>query len=182
MTLPQPFAENKKYINAIVETPKGCAAKYNYDGRLQMFKLKKILPEGLSFPFHFGFIPFTKAEDGDPVDVLILMDEPSWPGCVIECKLLGVVEAEQTENHITKRNDRMIAVPVASYRYHEITSIFDLDTYLVDEIINFLLSYTRLEEKEFKILGRQGPQHAISLLKKQIIYGSNIEIFEQHLP
>lgn len=168
MNLPHTFAKNKKHIHAIVETPKGCAAKYNFDEETQMFKLKKILPEGLSFPFHFGFIPFTKAEDGDPVDVLILMDEPSWPGCVIECKMLGVIEAEQTENGETARNDRMIASAVASHRYKEIKSIFALDAYLIDEIINFLISYNRLEEKEFKVIGRQGQQHAIRLIKKQM--------------
>ncbi len=168
MNLPHTFAKNKKHIHAIVETPKGCAAKYNFDEESQMFKLKKILPEGLGFPFHFGFIPFTKAEDGDPVDVLILMDEPSWPGCVIECKMLGVIEAEQTENGETARNDRMIASAAASNRYKEIKSIFALDAYLIDEIINFIVSYNRLEKKEFKVIGRQGPQHAISLIKKQM--------------
>ncbi len=168
MNLPHTFAKNKKHIHAIVETPKGCAAKYNFDEESQMFKLKKILPEGLSFPFHFGFIPFTKAEDGDPVDVLILMDEPSWPGCIIECKMLGVIEAEQTENGESSRNDRMIACPVVSKRYKEIKSIFALDISLVDEIINFLISYTRLEKKEFKVIGRQGPQASIRLIKKQM--------------
>lgn len=138
-----------------------------------MFRLKKILPEGVSFPFHFGFIPFTKAEDGDPVDILILMDEPAWPGCVIECKLLGVIEAEQTEKGTTARNDRMIGAAIASHRYREVRSIFALDAYLVDEIANFLISYNRLEDKEFRILGRQGPQHAISLVKKQLIDGNN---------
>ncbi|MEO8110417.1 MAG: inorganic diphosphatase [Ginsengibacter sp.] len=168
MKLPHTFAKNKKHIHAIVETPKGCAAKYNFDEESQMFRLKKILPEGLSFPLHFGFIPFTKAEDGDPVDILILMDEPSWPGCIIECKLLGVIEAEQTENGETARNDRMIASAVASNRYKDIKSIFALDAYLVDEVINFLISYNRLEKKEFKVIGRQGPQAAISLVKKQM--------------
>ncbi len=173
MKLPSTFAENKKHVHAIVETPKGCAAKYNFDEESQMFKLKKILPEGISFPFHFGFIPFTKAEDGDPVDILILMDEPSWPGCIIECKLLGVIEAEQTEDNKTSRNDRMIAAAVASHRYKEIKSIFALDSYLVDEIINFLVSYNRLEKKEFEVLGRQGLQTAINLIKKQMTDGNN---------
>ncbi|MEO6639299.1 MAG: inorganic diphosphatase [Ginsengibacter sp.] len=168
MKLPPTFAKNKDHIYAVVETPKGSAAKYNFDEDTQMFKLKKILPEGLSFPFHFGFIPFTKAEDGDPVDVLILMDEPAWPGCIIEGKLLGVIEAEQTEGSETSRNDRMIATAVASNRYKEIQSIFDLDAYLIDEIINFLVSYTRLEKKEFKVIGSQGPEVALSLLKNQI--------------
>ncbi|MDQ6761122.1 MAG: inorganic diphosphatase [Bacteroidota bacterium] len=167
MKLPPTFAKNKKHIHAIVETPKGCAAKYNFDEKTQMFKLKKILPEGLNFPFHFGFIPFTKAEDGDPVDVLILMDEPAWPGCIIECKLLGVIEAEQTEDGKTARNDRMIATAIVANRYKEIQSIFSLDAYLIDEIINFLVSYNRFEKKEFKVIGRQGSQVAINLVKKQ---------------
>ncbi len=173
MKLPHAFAKNKKHIHVVVETPRGCAAKYNFNEELQMFKLKKILPEGISFPFHFGFIPFTKAKDGDPVDVMILMDEPSWPGCIIECKLLGVIEAEQTENNTISRNDRMIAAAIASNRYKEIKSIFALDSYLVDEIINFLVAYNRLEEKKFEVIGRQGPQAAISLLKKQMINGNN---------
>lgn len=173
MKLPQTFTKDKKHIHTIVETPKGCAAKYNFDEESGMFKLKKILPEGLSFPFHFGFIPYTKAEDGDPVDVMILMDEPSWPGCIIECKLLGVVEAEQTANNTTSRNDRMIAAATASRRYQETNSIFVLDAYLVDEIINFLVSYNRLEKKEFKVIGRQGPKAAMSLIKKQMTHGNH---------
>ena len=79
MKLPSAFTKNKTCINAIIETPKGCAAKYNYDEETQMFKLKKLLPAGMVFPFHFGFIPGTHAEDGDPLDVLVLLDEPSWP-------------------------------------------------------------------------------------------------------
>ncbi len=169
MKLPSTFTKDKKHVHAIVETPKGCAGKYNFDPETEMFRLKKILPEGLSFPLHFGFIPFTKAGDGDPVDLMILMDEPSWPGCIIECKLLGVIEAEQTEEGKTARNDRMIGAAIASNRYKEMKSIFALDSYLVDEIINFLVSYNRLEEKEFKVLGRQGPHTAIDLIKKQMI-------------
>ncbi len=169
MKLPQAFEKNKKDINVIVETPKGTSAKYNFDEETGMFKLKKILPKGIAFPFHFGFIPRTKAEDGDPVDVLILMEEASWPGCIIECKLLGVIEAEQTEGSKTARNDRMLAAAIASKRYKEIKTIFALDSYLVDEIVNFLISYNRLEKKEFKVLGRQGPNTAISLIKKQLV-------------
>jgi inorganic pyrophosphatase len=171
MTLPQTFAENKKDINGVVETPKGTSAKYNFDEESGMFKLKKILPEGIVFPLHFGFIPHTKAEDGDPVDVLIFMDEASWPGCIIECKLLGVIEAEQTENGRTVRNDRMIAAAIASHRYKETKSIFALDSYLIDEIVNFLVSYNRLEKKIFEVIGRQGPHTAINLVKKQMLRG-----------
>ncbi len=170
MKLPKTFADKSNHIHAVIETPKGCAAKYVFDPETELFKLKKILPEGIIFPFHFGFIPFTKAEDGDPVDVLVLLDEPAWPGCVIECKLLGVIEAEQKEEgKNAERNDRVIAAAAQSNRYKEIKTIFALDAYLVDEIINFLISYTRLENREFRIIGRQGPKTAISMIKKQTL-------------
>ena len=95
------------------------------------------------------------------------MDEASWPGCIIECRLLGVIEAEQTEEGKTARNDRMLAAAIASNRYKEIKNIFAPDSYLADEIVNFLISYNRLEKKEFEVIGRQGPNTAISLIKKQ---------------
>jgi inorganic pyrophosphatase len=169
MKLPQTFANKSNHIHAVIETPKGCSAKYNFDEDTGLFKLKKILPEGMVFPLHFGFIPFTLAEDGDPLDVMVLMDEPSWPGCFIECKVLGVIEAEQKEDGKTERNDRIIAAAIESKRYQEIKTLFGLDTYLIDEIINFLLTYTSLEKKNFKVIGRQGPATSISLIKKQMI-------------
>ncbi|MGI8582876.1 MAG: inorganic diphosphatase [Chitinophagaceae bacterium] len=86
MTLPKTFVADTKYINVIIETPKGSRNKYTFDPETELFKLTKILPEGLNFPLHFGFIPGTKGEDGDPLDVLVLMDEPSYPGNLIECK------------------------------------------------------------------------------------------------
>jgi inorganic pyrophosphatase len=168
MNLPSTFANKGKHIHAVIETPKGSAAKYNFDRETGMFKLKKILPEGMAFPLHFGFIPNTLAGDGDPVDVMVLMDEPSWPGCFIECKLLGVIEAEQEEEGTTKRNDRVIASAIESNRYKEMRTIFALDNYLIDEIINFLVTYNSFEKKEFKVIGRQGPHIAIKLVRDQI--------------
>ena len=168
MKLPSTFVNKGRHIHAVVETPKGSAAKYTYDPETGMFKLKKILPEGMAFPLHFGFIPNTLAEDGDPVDVMVLMDEPSWPGCFIECKLLGVIEAEQKERVETKRNDRIIAAAIESNRYKEIRTLFALDNYLLDEIINFLVTYNSFERREFKVIGRQGPHIAIKLVKNQI--------------
>jgi inorganic pyrophosphatase len=169
MKLPQAFTEKSSHIHAVIETPKGCAAKYNYDKETGLFKLKKILPEGMFFPFHFGFIPFTLSDDGDPLDVFVLMDEPSWPGCFIECKVLGVIEAEQKEKGKTERNDRIIATSTASNRYAEIMTLSDLDRYLVDEIINFLTAYTTFEKKNFKVIGRKGREAAIKLIKKQVV-------------
>lgn len=173
MSLPPPFSENEEYINAIIETPKGCAAKYDYDPGTQMFRLKKVLPQGMVFPFHFGFIPSTKAADGDPLDVLVLLDEPAWPGCIISCILIGVMEATETENGKSNRNDRLIAAAVASDKYNTITDLSYMDEYLQQEIENFFNNYNNLEQKEFKVTGKKGSDVAKELIKKQLIHGNN---------
>ncbi|MGN6532256.1 MAG: inorganic diphosphatase [Ginsengibacter sp.] len=173
MKLPSTFTKDKNCIHAIIETPKGCAAKYDYNEETQMFKLKKLLPKGMVFPFHFGFIPHTKAEDGDPLDVLVLLDELSWPGCIIECKIIGVMEATETENNKTNRNDRLIASAIASEKYNKIKDLSTMDNYLEKEIENFFNTYNNLEKKEFKIISKKGPKVALNLIKKQIINGHN---------
>src|SRR5687767_782444 len=91
------FNEENGFLNVIVETPKGSRNKYNFDFELGLFRLKKVLPAGAVFPFDFGFIPSTCGDDGDPLDVLLLMDEPAFAGCVVEARLLGAMEASQTK-------------------------------------------------------------------------------------
>ena len=173
MKLPATFTKDEKYINAVIETPKGCAAKYNYDEETQMFQLKKILPRGMVFPFHFGFVPYTKAEDGDPLDVLVLLDEPAWPGCIIPSRIIGVMEATETTSHKTVRNDRLIATANASDKYNSITNLSSLDEYLQKEIENFFNTYTNLEKKEFKILSKKDADIAMNIIKKQTVHGYN---------
>ena len=98
-------------LNVIIETPKGSRNKFEYKPEGGLFELSKVLPKGLSFPYDFGFVPSTKGEDGDLLDVLVLMDEPAFTGCKVRCRLIGVIEAEQTNKHgETVRNDRLIAV------------------------------------------------------------------------
>jgi len=171
MKLPPTFSKKEKHIHAVIETPKGCEAKYNYDPDTGMFKLKKILPKGMAFPFHFGFIPHTKAEDGDPLDVLVLLDELSWPGCIIESTLIGVMDAEETKEGETVRNDRLIATAKASEKYNAIKDLTLMDDYLEKEIENFFNNYCNLEKKEFKVIAKKGPETAMKLLKKQTVNG-----------
>jgi inorganic pyrophosphatase len=169
MKLPHTFVPDLNHINIIIETPKGSGTKYTFDPETELFKLTRILPQGLNFPLHFGFIPGTKGEDGDPLDVLVLMDEPSYPGILIEGKVLGVIEAEQTERGKTMRNDRLIASAVKSHRYKEFNDIDDLDKYLLEEIINFFITYNKMSDKIFKPLENKDSQTAIGLIKKQLI-------------
>src|SRR5687768_1900762 len=124
-TTPKPidlstYDEDSGTINVIIETPKGSRNKYEYDEKFGLFVLNEVLPAGASFPFDFGFVPSTKGEDGDPLDVLVLMDEAAYPGVLVPARLIGVIEAEQTEGGKTERNDRLIAVAENSHTHREV--------------------------------------------------------------
>ena len=109
--------DDKQMLRVVIETPKGSRNKFAFNAEQHVFELKKVLPAGMTFPYDFGFIPSTLAEDGDPVDVLVLMDEPAFPGCVLSCRPVGVIEGEQKDKKGKERNDRIIAVektPIAS--------------------------------------------------------------------
>lgn len=168
MKLSKTFVKNSDLINVIIETPKGSGGKYTFDPETELFTLNKILPEGLVFPLHFGFIPNTKGEDGDPLDVLVLLDEPSYPGTHIECEVIGIIEAKQSEKNKTVRNDRIIAKARVSLKYSKINSLKDLSSSLIDHIIYFFVSYNKLNNKIFKPLRQQGAKKAIELIKKSI--------------
>jgi inorganic pyrophosphatase len=153
-------------VHVIVETPKGHRNKLKYDEKLQIFKLSGVLPVGSSFPYDFGFIPSTRAEDGDPLDVLLLLDEPAPVGCLVEARLIGIIEAEQTEEGETFRNDRAIAVAENSKTYTDVRSLNDLNKHLIDEITHFFASYNEARGKKFDVLAIKGPQSAMKLLEK----------------
>lgn len=155
-------------VNVVVETPKGSRNKYKFDEEIGAFRLDKILPAGASFPFDFGFVPHTRAEDGDPVDVLVVGDEPTFPGCVLTVRLLGVIEAEQTEKGKTFRNDRLVGMAVTRVNRPEARSLGDLPARLLSEIEHFFLSYNRAEKRPFAIVGRAGPKAAAKLIEQGI--------------
>ena len=147
-------------LNAIVDTPKGSRNKFKFDSRNGLFKLSGTLPVGNSFPFDFGYVPSTAGDDGDPLDVLILMDEPAFVGCLVPSKLIGVIEAQQTEAGETHRNDRLIAVAGYSRNHSHVRFLGDLNSNLVHEIERFFISYNTTRGKQFEILNRAGPERA----------------------
>src|ERR1700754_2373468 len=128
---------------AIIETPKGCRNKFDYDPETGLFKLGGLLPEGMIFPFDFGFLPSTLGEDGDPLDVLVLMDAPAHVGCQVEIRIVGVIAAKQTERDKTTRNDRLLGVAIHSYQHEDITSIEEVSKTLLSQIEEFFISYNR---------------------------------------
>src|ERR1041385_7490412 len=103
------YGDDSHVLNVIIESPKGDGNKFSYDSELGLFRLKKILPAGSVFPFDFGFIPATLCDDGDPLDVLVLMDIPVFAGCLVPCRVIGVIEAKEKEKGRVERNDRLIA-------------------------------------------------------------------------
>jgi inorganic pyrophosphatase len=155
-------------VNAVIETPGGSRNKFKYDQKLGFFSLSGVLPEGMVFPHAFGFVPGTKAADGDPEDILIMMDEPTFTGCVVHTRLIGVIEAEQTEDGQKERNDRLIAVAANSRDYSEVRHLNDLNTNMINEIEQFFVNYNKERGKRFKVLGKRGPREALKLLEKSL--------------
>lgn len=160
-------ANKKESINVIIETPRGSQNKFVYDPELKLFGLKKTLPMGTVFPFDFGFIPNTVGPDGDPLDVLVIMEEPAYPGCLIPSRLIGILEAKQKEpKEKFIRNDRLIAVSDCSVLYADIDKLSDLNKSMVTEIENFFIDYNKHEGKNFVPLRWCGPKDAVKLIKK----------------
>ena len=157
----------EKILQVVIETPKGSRNKYAFDHERHVIALKKVLPAGMVFPYDFGFVPSTLAEDGDPIDVLLLMDEPAFPGCVLEARLIGVIEGEdELEDGGTQRNDRLLGVAIASHVYGELKTPADLPQSVVDQMQDFFASYPRvLGRKTYKLLGCKGPEEAEALVK-----------------
>jgi inorganic pyrophosphatase len=168
MILPGPFAKNKTLINVVIETPRGSRNKYVFNPDQDYFELRKILPFGTVFPVDFGFIPGTMGEDSQPIDVLVLSEFPFFPGCVIQCRCLGVINAEQKEKSRKFRNDRIIAVPDTSQSYSGFKSANDVNQHIVDELIGFFEYYNEMEGKKFKFLGMGNKSAAYKLITKSL--------------
>jgi len=147
-------------IQVVIETPKGSRNKYAFDDEQKVFTLTKVLPAGMTFPYDFGFIPSTKAEDGDPTDVLVLMDEPAFPGCVLKCRVIGVIEGQQGKKKKGERNDRVIAIEEANHSYAHIHHVKELGKKFVKELEEFFVNYHDTQGKKYRVLEIKGPAEA----------------------
>lgn len=167
MKFPQTYSKDKSLVNVIIETPYKSRNKFDYDTETGLFKLKKVIPTGMEFPCDMGFIPHTKGEDGDPLDALVLMDELTYPGCLVESRLLGVIKAMQKEKgEKAIRNDRFILVPGNMEEYDHLQDIKDLNESKVMAIADFFENYNEIEGKVFKLEGIGNSKEAHQLIKK----------------
>jgi inorganic pyrophosphatase len=151
-------------LNVVVDTPKGSRNKYKLDEQTGQWRLSKRLPQGITFPYDFGFIPSTHGEDGDPIDVLLVNDQGSFAGCIVPAKLIGVLKAEQTENGKTIRNDRLVAVIEKPFNPAEYNSLDEMNPQRLEEIEHLFVAYNEVEGKQFKPIARRGADLAQKLL------------------
>lgn len=156
-------------VNVIVETPRGSRGKFKYDEETGGFLLHKLLPYGFAFPLDFGFVPSTRAADGDPIDVLVVVDVPLTTGVFVKTKLIGAIEAEQMEpDGSVVRNDRLLGVPVEVIEPPALDDIAQLPARMLEQLEQFFVGYDRLQGKEFRLLRRTGPEGAMALLRASI--------------
>ncbi|HEX8817847.1 MAG TPA: inorganic diphosphatase [Terriglobales bacterium] len=161
----KPFAKEEHLLRVVIETPKGSRNKFALNVDERVFELKKVLPAGMAFPYDFGFVPSTKADDGDPVDVLVLMDEAAFAGCVLSCRPIGVIQGEQGDKKKKVRNDRILAVERDAHSWSDIKTIDDLGKEFCQELEEFFVNYHSLSGEQYKVLNIKGPGQALRLVK-----------------
>jgi inorganic pyrophosphatase len=160
-----PPRDDQGAVRVVIESPRGATLKLKYDTALGVMSVSRPLPLGLAYPYDWGFVPGTRAEDGDPVDALVYWDVASYPGVVIPCRPVAVVRLEQdSRTNGRVRNDRILAVPVKHSRGDGIRSPDDLPARLKDEVAQFFLSAIFFQPKNPRLLGWGGPEEADKLV------------------
>ncbi len=167
-SFPHRLDRKNRQCCAIIETPKNRRCKFDYDSESNLFKLAGMLPEGMMFPFDFGFIPSTLGGDGDPLDVLVLLEEPTHVGCLLDVRIIGVIQASQTQDGKTETNDRLLAVSIHSYSHEKVSSVEDLNPSMLNQIEQFFVSYNKLRGKKFNLKSQGGPKRAVAVIEEGI--------------
>ena len=136
-------------VEAFIEIPRGSRNKYEYDDATGRLRLDRVLYSSVHYPTDYGFIPDTLAEDGDHLDILVLMQEPSFPGCYIEARPIGGLDMSDEKGPDFK----VLAVPVGDPRYQHVTDLSHLGDHWLREIETFFATYKLLEPKQTEVLG-----------------------------
>ncbi|BAU65603.1 inorganic pyrophosphatase [Stanieria sp. NIES-3757] len=151
-------------INVLIEIPAGSKNKYEFDKDMNAFALDRVLFSSVQYPYDYGFVPNTLADDGDPLDGMVLMDQATFPGCVIAARPIGMLEMIDGGD----RDEKILCVPDADPRYHNVNSLKDVAPHRLDEIAEFFKTYKNLEKKVTQILGWQDVDQVKPLVEKCI--------------
>jgi inorganic pyrophosphatase len=154
-------------FRVVIESPRGSIVKLKFDPKLNVMGLSRPLPLGMAYPFDWGFVPGTEGPDGDPLDAIVVWDTATFPGVVLPCRALGVIRVDQKkpDSRARVRNDRIVALPLQAPRYDDFRSVRDLSTRIREELEHFFVAVTSLEQKDIHILGWQGSDAALRLIK-----------------
>jgi inorganic pyrophosphatase len=151
-------------INVLIEIPAGSKNKYEFDKDMNAFILDRVLFSSVTYPCDYGFVPNTLADDGDPLDGLVLMDQPTFPGCVIAARPIGMLEMIDGGD----RDEKLLCVPEEDPRYASVKSLEDVASHRLDEIAEFFKTYKNLEKKVTEILGWQNVDKVNALVEQCI--------------
>lgn len=149
-------------VYAVIESPKGTENKYEYDAKKRVMILDRVLYSAVHFPGDYGFIPRTLDEDGDPLDILVLVTNPTFPGCVMPARPVALLKMLDGE----KRDDKILAVPTGDPRYKEYYDMQDLPEHILKEIAYLFQTYKVLEGKQVEVLGWDGAKGAKAIIEK----------------
>ena len=154
-------------VHVVVESPRGSRSKFKYDPDLDVITLSRPLPDGFAYPHDWGFVPGTRAEDGDPLDAIIVWDGVTYPGIVVACRPIGVLEVEQNGKRSgeRERNDRIAVLPVDALRWDSIDEVADLGDRFQEELAHFFAASVAFEGKELRLLGWKGRREAMALVE-----------------
>jgi inorganic pyrophosphatase len=153
-------------VRVVIETPRGSRAKLAYDPELEAFTLSKSLLVGLTYPHDWGFVPSTKADDGDPLDIMVVHDAATFPGLVLTCRVIGILQIEQKSKGKAERNDRLFAVPRKSHSEQGLRDVRDLSKPMQEELERFFIATDELKDKKLEIIGWKGPKVALKSIRQ----------------
>lgn len=169
LTLPHGLDHHALTCRAVIESPAGSRAKFELDRESGLFELHRMLPAGIAFPLDFGFIPSTLGEDGDPLDILVLSEASLPVGCLVTARLIGVIEAEQTQpvdgRPNTVRNDRIVARLEQSFAFRNVEELQQLGAGFAEELHRFFEVHAELRGNRFEVVAINGPERAVELIR-----------------
>lgn len=169
--IPPFYTENPREpngVNLIVETPRGSRHKFAYKEQYGIIELRRILRGGMVWPCDFGFIPGTHAEDGDALDVALLIDEPCFPGCLVRARIVGSIGLKKNG----QENDRLLACPISlpgsASTWDEVHDLDDISPRLIEELQGFLKDHQTFEGNSIELTGVRGAAHAMETVRKSV--------------